>query len=69
MKRTLLLLATLVVALVGPTAIMAETLPFGLVYEVSEPYHKRALWAADEIKIRTSGRYPALTQINPYYNR
>ena len=27
------------------------------VYETSEPYHKWALWAADEIKKRTSGRY------------
>jgi tripartite ATP-independent transporter DctP family solute receptor len=27
------------------------------VYEISEPYHKQALWAADEIKKRTAGRY------------
>src|SRR5215210_2262478 len=27
------------------------------VYEVSEPYHTQALWAADEIKKRTQGRY------------
>ncbi len=27
------------------------------VYETSEAYHKWALWAADEIKKRTSGRY------------
>lgn len=27
------------------------------VYETSEPYHKWALWAADEIKKRTAGRY------------
>ncbi|MFL5079028.1 MAG: sialic acid TRAP transporter substrate-binding protein SiaP, partial [Microvirga sp.] len=27
------------------------------VYEVSEPYHSQALWAADEIKKRTDGRY------------
>ena len=27
------------------------------VYETAEAYHKQALWAADEIKKRTSGRY------------
>ncbi|MEZ5831443.1 MAG: sialic acid TRAP transporter substrate-binding protein SiaP [Dongiaceae bacterium] len=27
------------------------------VYEAGEPYHTQALWAADEIKKRTSGRY------------
>ena len=27
------------------------------VYEVSEPYHSQALWAAEEIKKRTGGRY------------
>lgn len=27
------------------------------VYETGEPYHKQALWAADEIKKRTAGRY------------
>ena len=27
------------------------------VYEVAEPYHTEALWAAEEIKKRTSGKY------------
>lgn len=27
------------------------------VYEVGEPYHTQALWAADEIKKRTNGKY------------
>ncbi len=36
----------------------AETkLKWAHVYEVSESYHKQALWAADEIKKRTNGRY------------
>ena len=35
----------------------AEILKFAHVYETSEPYHKWALWAADEIKKRTGGRY------------
>src|SRR6266403_206509 len=61
MKRMLLSLATLVVGLVAAlsatTAAMAEPLRFAHVYELSEPYHKWALWAADEIKKRTTGRY------------
>ena len=43
-------------------------MPFGLaqaqtklkwahVYETSEPYHKYSVWAADEIKKRTNGKY------------
>jgi tripartite ATP-independent transporter DctP family solute receptor len=32
-------------------------LKFAHVYEVSEPYHSAALWAADEIAKRTSNRY------------
>jgi tripartite ATP-independent transporter DctP family solute receptor len=36
----------------------AETkLKWAHVYEVSESFHKQALWAADEIKKRTNGRY------------
>jgi tripartite ATP-independent transporter DctP family solute receptor len=61
MKRILLSLATLVVGLVAAlsaaTAVIAETLRFAHVYELSEPYHKWALWAAGEIKKRTNGRY------------
>jgi tripartite ATP-independent transporter DctP family solute receptor len=43
-------------AMVG--AAQAQTkLKFAHVYETSEPYHKWALWAADEVKKRTAGRY------------
>jgi len=46
---------------VAPLAIGAasatETLKWAHVYETSTPYHKRAVWAADEIKKRTDGRY------------
>ena len=55
---------TLLAALVGaacvalPGAAFAQTkLKFAHVYETSEAYHKWALWAADEIKKRTGGRY------------
>lgn len=34
-----------------------ETLRFAHVYEATEPFHKWALWAADEIHKRTEGRY------------
>ncbi|SFH16112.1 sialic acid TRAP transporter substrate-binding protein SiaP [Modicisalibacter xianhensis] len=50
---TSLLLAGVSVA----TMASAETLRFAHVYETSEPYHKWALWAADEIEKRTDGRY------------
>ena len=35
----------------------AETLKWAHVYEASAPYHTWAVWAADEIKKRTEGRY------------
>ncbi len=48
--------------LIGATGLSglatAQTkLKWAHVYETSEPYHKQALWAADEIKKRTNGRY------------
>jgi tripartite ATP-independent transporter DctP family solute receptor len=37
---------------------LAQTkLKWAHVYETAEPYHKWSLWAADEIKKRTNGRY------------
>ena len=39
-------------------AALAQTkLKFAHVYETSEPYHTAAVWAAEEIKKRTNGRY------------
>jgi len=56
--RHLLAFAGMAVALVltGPVN-AAEKLKFAHVYETSEPYHKWALWTADEIKKRSGGRY------------
>jgi tripartite ATP-independent transporter DctP family solute receptor len=53
------LAATLVsAALVSATAASAQTkLKWAHVYEISEPYHAEALWAAEEIKKRTNGRF------------
>ena len=40
------------------SGVFAQTkLKWAHVYETSEPYHKQALWAADEVKKRTNGRY------------
>jgi tripartite ATP-independent transporter DctP family solute receptor len=57
-RKTMLktLLAAAVLALAG-TAGAQTKLKFAHVYETSEPYHKWALWAADELKKRTAGRY------------
>jgi tripartite ATP-independent transporter DctP family solute receptor len=50
--------ALLALGLVAPAAAQApQTLKFGHVYEVGEPYHKWALWAAGEIRQKTGGRY------------
>lgn len=51
---TLLALMTL-----GSPTVWAQTttLKWAHVYEVSESYHKQALWAADEIKKRSNGKY------------
>jgi len=51
--------ATLIAALAamaGPASAQTK-LKWAHVYEVAEPYHTEALWAADEIKKRTAGRY------------
>ena len=50
------LIAAVALALSGP-ALSQTKLKFAHVYETGEPYHKWALWAADEIKARTAGRY------------
>jgi tripartite ATP-independent transporter DctP family solute receptor len=44
--------------LTSTTAALAQTkLKWAHVYETTEAYHKWALWAAEEIKRRTAGRY------------
>ena len=54
-----LLTATLIAAgiTIAGAVHAAENLRFAHVYETSEPFHKWALWAADEIEERTDGRY------------
>jgi tripartite ATP-independent transporter DctP family solute receptor len=56
MKRTLIgVLAAL--ALAAGVAQAQTKLKFAHVYEVTEPYHQQALWAAGEIAKRTNNRY------------
>jgi tripartite ATP-independent transporter DctP family solute receptor len=56
--RHLLTFASVAVAVaVAGSVQAAETLKFAHVYETSQPYHKWALWAADELKSRTGGKY------------
>ena len=58
-SRSLVLSLALASAVFGlASSANAQTkLKWAHVYEVSEPYHAQALWAAEEIKKRTNGRY------------
>jgi len=52
------LTAAFVLAIAASSGALAQTkLKFAHVYEVSEPYHTAAVWAAGEIAKRTSNRY------------
>ncbi|MGB9366285.1 MAG: sialic acid TRAP transporter substrate-binding protein SiaP [Xanthobacteraceae bacterium] len=44
-------------AITASPASAQTKLKWAHVYEVAEPYHTEALWAAEEIKKRTNGRY------------
>jgi TRAP-type C4-dicarboxylate transport system substrate-binding protein len=57
--RHLALGATLIIAAAGfPGLASAQTkLKWAHVYEIAEPYHTEAVWAGEEIKKRTGGRY------------
>ena len=49
---------TLLSAMTPGTALAQATkLKWAHVYETSEPYHTESVWAADEIKKRTNGKY------------
>ncbi|MDH4051447.1 MAG: ABC transporter substrate-binding protein, partial [Rubrivivax sp.] len=58
MKRKFLQSLLAVAALAVALPVMAQTkLKWAHVYETSEPYHTESVWAAEEIKKRTEGRY------------
>lgn len=48
--------ALAVAGFAGPSSAQTK-LKWAHVYETSEPYHAQALWAGEEIKKRTAGRY------------
>ena len=49
--------AAAALALPAVPALAQTKLKWAHVYEVSEPYHTESVWAADEIKKRTNGKY------------
>jgi tripartite ATP-independent transporter DctP family solute receptor len=52
-----LLMSAAALAVTAPSAFAQTKLKWAHVYEVSEPYHTESVWAAEEIKKRTNGRY------------
>jgi tripartite ATP-independent transporter DctP family solute receptor len=56
-RSTLGLLAAAAVTLPAVKASAQTKLKWAHVYETSEPYHKWALWAGEEFKKRTNGKY------------
>jgi tripartite ATP-independent transporter DctP family solute receptor len=52
------LAAAMVALAMWPATALAQTkLKWAHVYEIAEPYHTEAVWAAEEIKKRTGGKY------------
>ncbi len=57
-RLTLKLIAACALAAAAAAPAFAQTkLKWAHVYETSEPYHKWSVWAADEFKKRTNGKY------------
>jgi tripartite ATP-independent transporter DctP family solute receptor len=56
-RRLVLSTALFVAAAVAGPACAQAKLKWGHGYEISEPYHIEALWAASEIRKRTNGKY------------
>src|SRR3989440_3151676 len=56
-RRLALSIAFIIAVAVDGPASAQTKLKWAHVYEIAEPYHTEALWAADEIKKRTNGKY------------
>ncbi len=57
-RLSLKTVTTALLLALGSTAAWAQTqLKWAHVYEIGESFHKQALWAAEEIKKRSAGRY------------
>jgi tripartite ATP-independent transporter DctP family solute receptor len=52
-----MLTAAVALAVAAPGMAQTQKLKWAHVYEVSEPYHTESLWAAEEIKKRTNGKF------------
>ena len=59
MNRSILkgLIATAVLAAAGGAFAQTKQLKWAHVYETSEPYHTESVWAAEEIKKRSNGKF------------
>jgi TRAP-type C4-dicarboxylate transport system substrate-binding protein len=57
MKLIATLIAACAALTVAAPAAAQTKLKWAHVYEASEPYHTESVWAADEIKKRTNGKY------------
>ena len=57
MKRLMTLVVAAALAGTGATAFAQQKLKWAHVYETSEPYHTQSVWAAEEIKKRTNGKF------------
>src|SRR4051812_6953784 len=56
-RRLVMAAALITAAGIAAPAAAHTKLKWAHVYEIAEPYHTEALWAADEIKKRTNGKY------------
>jgi tripartite ATP-independent transporter DctP family solute receptor len=56
-RRLVLSTAFIIASAIAAPASAQTKLKWAHVYEISEPYHTQALWAADEIKKRSGGKY------------
>ena len=56
-RRTLGLAALATPAITGHANAQAQRLRWAHVYEVAEPYHTEALWAAQQFRERTNGKF------------
>jgi len=54
---TTLVMSAAIMAVSALPALAQTKLKWAHVYEISEPYHTESVWAAEEIKKRTNGRY------------
>src|SRR6266498_457760 len=57
MSKLMLAVVAVIAVLAGGPALAQQKLKWAHVYETSEPYHKWSVWAAEEIKKRSNGKF------------